>query len=123
MKKIFTFVVSSLFVTSMAMANSGGCSGKYKGQSIIVKGLMSDAGNKDSAQGSVSVGGRVVADFEGTDLKINYIFQSFKVRNNRGDLIEGKVTSLSKQTGIIKRLYVPSFGIDYRNIPMTCWVK
>ena len=123
MKNIFTFVVSTFFVTSLAMANSGGCSGKYKGKSIIVKGIMTEAGNKDSGQGSVSVGGRVVADFEGTDLKINYIFQSFKVRNARGDLVEGRVKNLIKKTGVIKRLYVPSFGIDYRNIPMTCWVK
>ena len=123
MKNFFALAVSSLFVTSLAMAGSGGCFGKYKGRSIIVKGLMTEAGNKDSAQGSVSVGGRVVADFEGADLKINYIFQSFKVRNARGDLVEGRVTNLIKKTGVIKRLYVPSFGIDYRNIPMTCWVK
>jgi hypothetical protein len=42
------------------------------------------------------------------------------VTNNHGALLEAKVTNIAKGTGVIKRLLVPEFGIDYRNIPMSC---
>lgn len=123
MKKFLMCLIATFITTGAFAGPKGGCSGTYKGKKIIFNGLMTHPTNTDTAEGSISVGGRIVADFEGEDLKINYIFQTFKVRNNRGALVEGRVNNMFKKTGVISRLYVPEFGIDYRNIPMACWQK
>lgn len=123
MKKILICLFATL-LTSQAFANAkGGCNGTYRGKKIIFNGLMTHPTDKDTAEGSILIDGRIVADFEGEDLRINYFFQTFKVRNNRGALVEGKVNNLLRKTGVISRLYIPEFGIDYRNIPMVCWQK
>ncbi len=121
MKKIIVGLLCTAIFSSVAFAGTGGCVGTYRGQRIVFRGLILNPMNKNTAKGSISVGGRVVADFEGEGLKINYFFQTFKARNNRGDFVDGKVTSLYRKTGVMKRLYVRGFGIDWRNIPMQCW--
>ena len=123
MKKIILSLLCTVMLTSTAFAAKGGCVGTYKGQKIVFNGLIMDPSNKNTAEGSIKIGDRVIADFEGEDLKINYLFQTFKATNNRGDLVEGKVTNLFRKTGVMKRLYVRAYGIDWRNIPMQCWQK
>lgn len=123
MKKILLFVLASMFAVSAFAGATGGCVGTYKGKKIVFNGKMSDVNNKDSAEGSLAVDGRIVADFEGEQLKINLFFQTFKVVNYRGALVEGRATNVFSKKGVISRLYVPEFGIDYRNIPMACWTR
>lgn len=123
MKKIIMGLICTALFSSSAFAATGGCVGTYQGRKIIFNGLILDPMNKNTAEGYISVNGRRVADFDGEDLRINYLFQTFKASNGRGDLVDGKVTSLMRKTGVIKRLYVRGFGIDYRNIPMQCWTK
>lgn len=121
MKRLTTcFLALGLMATS-AFAGTGGCTGTYKGKRIVLNGNLLNA--LDDATASVSVDGRIVAHFDGSDVKLNYIFQSFKVRNNQGDYAEGKLTNLVKKTGVLSRLSVPAYGIDYRDIPMACWTK
>ena len=120
-KNVMCLITAALVSgTVLAGPTRGTCIGNYGNKKIVFKGLIMNMSNTDTGRGSISVGGRNVADFEGEDLRINYLFQTFKVRNNRGDLVEGRVNNIIKQTGIIKRLYVPGYGIDYRNIPMVC---
>jgi len=123
MKKIIMGLLCAAIFTTSAFATTGGCVGTYRGKKIIFNGLILDPMNKNTAEGSIYVDGRRVADFEGEDLRINYFFQTFKANNNRGDFVDGRVTNLMRKTGVIKRLYVRGFGIDYRNIPMRCWQK
>lgn len=122
MVKNFMCLITVALISGSVFAGPtrGQCTGMYGRQKIVFKGLIMNMSNTDTGQGSISVNGRAVAGFEGEDLRINYLFQTFKVRNNHGDLVEGRVTNMLKQTGTIKRLYVPGFGIDYRNIPMSC---
>lgn len=120
-KNVMCLITAALISgTVMAAPTRGTCTGSYRGKKIVFKGLIMNMSDTDTGRGSISVGGRVVAGFEGEDLRINYLFQTFKVRNNHGDLVEGRVNNLFKQTGVIKRLYVPGYGIDYRNIAMAC---
>lgn len=120
-KNVMCLITAALISgTVLAGPTRGTCTGVYAGKKIVFKGLIMNMRDTDTGRGSISVGGRVVAGFEGEDLRINYLFQTFKVRNNHGDLVEGRVNNIIKQTGVIKRLYVPGFGIDYRNIPMAC---
>lgn len=121
MLKICVLIVTATLLSSAAFAGKGGCAGVYKGKRIIFNGLITNPMDTSTGNGHIIVGGRRVADFDGEDLKINYLFRTFKVRNNHGDMVEGKVTNITKMTGVMSRLYVRGFGIDYRNIPMTCW--
>ena len=121
MKKIIVALLTLTVFTGSALAATGGCVGVHNGKRIVFNGLILDPTNKNTAEGYISVGGRRVADFDGEQLKINYIFQTFKARNNRGDFVEGRVTNMFRKKGVIKRLYVRGFGIDYRNIQMQCW--
>lgn len=123
MLKIIIMIVTLALLSSAAFAGRGGCAGVHKGKRIIFNGLITNPMDTSTGNGNISVGGRVVAEFDGEDLKINYLFQTFKATNNHGDLVEGKVTDMRKMTGVMKRLYVRGFGIDYRNIPMKCWSK
>ena len=120
-KKILCLITTSLICSSvLAAPTRGTCTGQHGRNRIVFKGLIINMTDTDTGRGSISVNGRQVAAFEGEDLRINYIFQTFKVRNNHGDIVEGKVNNLVQLTGMIKRLYVPGYGIDYRNIPMKC---
>ena len=113
--------LSLIFLTSNAFAGIASCSGIYQGKRVVLHGLMENTLN--DASGSVSVDGRVVANFDGPDVKVNYIFLSFKVANAQGDYAEGKLTNIGQKSGILTRLSVPAYGIEYRNIPMNCWTK
>lgn len=119
-KAVTTLILGLLSSTFVQAGVRGKCTGMYRGQKIVFSGISNSATSAASGRGSISVGGRVVADFEGVDLKINYLFRSFKVRNNHGAMIEGEVTDLAEQRGMITRLYVPEYGIDFRHIPMSC---
>ncbi len=123
MLKIIVLIVSLSLFTSAAFAGRGGCAGVHNGKKIIFNGLITNPMDTSTGRGNISVGGRVIAEFEGEDLRINYLFQTFKASNNHGDLVEGKVTNMRNMTGVMKRLYVRGYGIDYRNIPMKCWQK
>lgn len=121
MKKIIVTLLAMTILTGSALAATGGCAGVHNGKRIVFNGLILDPANKNTAEGFITISGRRVVDFEGEQLKINYLFQTFRARNNRGDFVEGRVTNLFRKKGVIKRLYVREFGIDYRNIPMQCW--
>lgn len=116
--KIF---ILALFVTIQAEAATKVlCSGKHDSLSVVINASIDNLTDIKSGKGSVAVDGRVVAEFEGVDAKVNYIFLSFKAKNPRGELLEGKVTDLGNKSGFITRLNVPGFGIDFKNIAMAC---
>lgn len=123
MLRIIVLIVTLSLLSQAAFAAKGGCSGVHQGKKIIFNGLIINPLDTSTGRGNISVAGRVIAEFEGEDLRINYLFQTFKASNNHGDLVEGKVTNMSNMTGIMKRLYVRGYGIDFRNIPMKCWRK
>ncbi len=120
---VLIFSLTTLFANAAIKEGSGraGCKGVYQGKAVSFSGVGKSITDIKNGHGSISVDGRIVADFEGEDMKINYFTQSFKVTNNRGALLEAKVTNIGRGTGVIKRLSIPEFGIEYKNIPMSCW--
>lgn len=123
MKKLIMCLMTSLLATSaFADGGTGGCTGIHQGKKIILNGLMSSR-NLDNATASVVIDGRTVAHFDGADLKLNILFRSFKIRNDRGDYAEGKLTNIAQKSGVLTRLSVPAYGIEYRNVQMSCWTK
>lgn len=96
------------------------CSGKHQGKSVVLNAQIEKVSDPKSGMGTVSVDGREVAEFGGADAKINYIFLSAKVQNARGEILEGKVTDLTNGSALVTRLLVPGYGIDFKNITITC---
>jgi hypothetical protein len=108
---------------SYAAARIGGCTGEYKGIPIEMKGAMSDNSNLNTAHGTVLVDGREVAAFEGSFFEMSILRRSFSVRNNQGDYAEGKVTNVFTRSAVLTRLYIPGYGIDFRNVHIRCWSR
>ncbi len=124
MKILFAMILSFAFsAASYAGGGSAYCHGIHQGKKIVFQGTMSDVSNFDTGEGQILVDKTLVADFEGEDLKLSYIFRTFKVTNNQGAVLEGKVTSISEKKGIITKLYVPGTIVNYKNIPMSCTAK
>lgn len=113
------FAVLTLALSAQAFAISGTCRGVHDGKEVIAEGY-GEGNDPRNVSGTVSVDGVEVARFDGQDASINFILLRGKVTNSYGDLVEGRVTSLTALTGLVTRLYVPAQGIDYRNIEMQC---
>lgn len=107
------------FMTVQANAMTGQCVGTKNGERI----LISLAGSTSRGSGTVEVGGRLVARFDGPDLRINYVMQTIRARNAHGDVVEARVTNLSRQTGVLSRLIVPAYGINFSQVPVQCRLR
>jgi hypothetical protein len=124
MFKISLLLCLTLLTTgTQAAARIGGCTGEHKGVAIEMKGVMSDNTNLDTARGIVLIDGREVAAFEGSNFEMSILRRSFSVRNNQGDYAEGKVTNVFTRSAVLKRLYIPGYGIDYREVHISCWSR
>lgn len=122
-KTLLILCLTLMINASYAAARIGGCTGEYKGISIEMKGVMSDNSNLDTARGTVSVDGREVAAFEGSFFEMSILRRSFSVRNDHGDYAQGKVTNVFTRSAVLTRLYIPGYGIDFRNVHITCWSR
>lgn len=126
MKSLFTLlgiVLSFYTAQSEAAPLNGGCQGTYRGQKIRFVGTLKKSTDFKSGKGSLYVGGREVARFFEDDLEVSLIRRTFKMENNHGDILQGKVVKLSENKGLVTRLSVPSQRLTITNLPVTCWSK
>lgn len=120
----FMMITTILFsFAAHAKKGTGGCSGTYQGKKIVVNAMMSDIDKLESGTGSVSIDGRLLARFEGRDLKINLLGRSFTIENDQGDSASGKLTNIFTKSGILEHLSIPAYGVNIRNVKMDCWTK
>lgn len=119
--KMFIVMFLASFSLS-AMAATARCEGVHRGVRIIVN-AQGNPANTRAGTGSISVGGRRVAVFDGDQLSVNYLMRSMRVANDHGDRAEARMTNIRTGAGIITRLVVPAFGIDYRNVPVVCSMR
>lgn len=120
---ILALVLMSLSQALMAAPLVGGCSGIVNKTKIVFNGSMTNAPFVKTGKGSISVGGRVLAEFDGRDAKINFLNQSVKGANNHGDILEAQVTNMARKTGVLKKLIIRAYGINVNNVPIACWYK
>jgi hypothetical protein len=121
MRKFLLVVISFSFFLSSAMATTRVlCRGEHKGKSITLTVSVENVADPRTGSGTVAVDGTEVAEFLGSDAKINVIFLTVKAKNARGEILEGRVTNLATGAGMLTRLYVPGYGIDVKNVPVTC---
>ncbi len=111
-----TVLVFLSLLSTLANALTGNCVGTRGRDRIVV--VLS--GTQQNGSGSVSVAGRQVARFDGPDLRVNFVMQSIRARNAHGDVVEARVTNLSRQTGVLSRLIVPAYGINFSQVPVQC---
>lgn len=103
-------------------AATAGCYGKVNGKKLnfYASGSMS---NRANGNGFVKIDGREVAKFEGSAASINYLARKFSIRNDRGDVVEGKLHNIMNGRSTLRRLSIPGEGIEIVNVPVTCWFK
>lgn len=123
MRKIIISALALFLIagTAFATPGKGGCTGTYQGKKISFTGFMGDINYLDTLTGSLEVDGREVTRFEGRDVALSFLSRTFVVKNDQGDYAEGKLSNPIRKTGVIRRLSVPAYGIEYRDIPMSCW--
>lgn len=113
-----TVLTSALF-SFQAAAASASCTGKVRGAKLFfyAKGSLM---NKNDGVGHVKINGRVVAQFDGDYARINFFTKSFSIRNNRGDVVEGRLSNMMSGAGTLTRMVLPGEGIRLVNVPVDC---
>lgn len=111
----------SLF-SVQAMASTAGCTGTFQGKTLrfFAQGSLSNTSN---GAGYVKINNREVARFEGAAANINYLARKFSIRNDRGDVVEGKLHNIVNGRSTLRLLSLPGEGVEVRNIPVNCWFK
>ena len=115
-------VLCGVFIVPEAEAAVATCQGKVNGNTLSFYAQGSLLRTRDGA-GHVKINGRVVARFEGDTAKINYLTKSFSIRNDRGDVVEGKVNNLRSGASTLTRMVLPGEGIRIVNAPVKCSVN
>lgn len=122
MFKFSLALLSLLLVSNGALANTAGCEGKINGKrfSSVAHGNMN---NRQDGMGFVKIDGREVARFDGDAASISYLRRTFSISNDRGDMVQGKLNNIITGRATLRKLTIPSLGIDVRNIPVKCWMR
>jgi len=120
MKLTLAALLTSLSLSSFAAVVR--CEGVHRGAKIVVNAQGSLTNTRDGS-GSISVAGRRVALFDGDQVRINYLTRALRAANDQGDQVQARVTNLNSGAGVIGRLHVPAFGIDYRNVAVVCSLR
>ncbi len=120
MKLFLAVILASLSLPTFAAIAR--CEGVHRGSRIIVH-AQGNPTNTRNGTGHISVAGRQVAQFDGSQLRVNYITRTIRGANDQGDRVEGRLNNLSSGASTITRLQIPAYGIDYRNISVVCRVR
>lgn len=125
MKTLTTIALLLFLLTHAAFAvpAKGACNGVHEGKKISMVGTMYNMKSLQTLSGTLIIDGREIAHFDGRDAQLNIFFRTAMITNAHGDLATAKLTNPIQKSGVITRLYVRSYGIDYRNIAMSCWTK
>ncbi|WPU63228.1 hypothetical protein [Peredibacter starrii] len=122
-KLVFSLLLATTSLAFAAGPGKGGCSGVHQGKKVSFSAYMSDIDYLENLTGGVFVDGRQVATFTGYDVNLSLLSRSFRMANGQGDIAEGKLSNPIRKTGVMSRLYVPAYGIDFRDIKMSCWFQ
>ena len=125
MKNILLMIIFILIQIQPASAAPlrGECSTLVDGKKLVLRGYLSDIFKINSGRGSLHLDGRLISQYDGDDLKVNFFFKNFKLKNAHGELLEGKLINIKEGTGQLTRIYLRSEGIDKRNLNFRCFSK
>ena len=122
--KIITFILFlTVSMSAFAVSGEGECKALVNNQELLLKAYMSDKTKIDTGIAHLYVNNKEVARFFGTQLKGSLLTFSFSIKNEYGDLIEGRITSLSKKVARIKRISLPSLQLEFKDFETRCWTR
>lgn len=121
MKKLSLVLALAAF-SIQGFASTAGCHGKINGKKLNFHATGS-LSNTAAGDGYVKIDGREVARFEGSAANISYLARKFSIRNDRGDVVEGKLHNIMNGRSTLRRLSIPGEGIEITNVPVTCWFR
>lgn len=105
-----------------ASALTATCSGKVQRSSLYFE-AHGNLVNKSKGRGFVKINNRVVAEFQGAEAKVNYLAYTFSIRNDRGDVVRGKLNSVRSGASTVTLMDLPGEGVHLVNVPVICTVR
>lgn len=115
-------LVAVALLAEQARAMTATCSGRYQRASLYFEAHGSLLHKRDG-RGFVRINNRVVAEFDGDAAHINYLRKTFSIRNDRGDVVEGRLNSVSTGASTLTSMVLPGEGIRVANVPVNCNVR
>ncbi len=115
-------ILCSSFISFSAFAKTAICSGRVNRASLYFEARGSLMKKRDGS-GFVKINNRVVAEFDGDAARINYFKKTFSIRNDRGDIISGKLNNLSTGASTLTQMVLPGEGVTLSNVPVRCSVR
>jgi len=120
MIKLFLIVAFTFIASENIYAGPFRCRGTHYNNQIEIKGNVPGATSLDSTTGTIYVNDREVSSFREGEMTVSLIYRTFKAKNYHGDVLDGKVIDLEKKGALIKRLFVPGYGIEFNYFHLSC---
>lgn len=117
-----------LVFSEASFASKAGCDGSYRdaaNRTHTLKFLSEgDVNNTANGWGKVYIDGRERAHFRGDQVALYKIARKFIAENDRGDVVEGKISLRGLVTGdaTLRRLHIPGV-VELTNHPVKCWFE
>lgn len=120
-KYILSVIVLSL-LSLQAYAEEASCHGTIHGEVIefTASGHLKDYKN---GEGSIIINGEEVAQFSGSQVRVNFFTKSFSATNSEGDLIKGKLLSIQNGTAVVTELIIKGENVALEDIQVECQVQ
>lgn len=118
----FLLVLSILGSSVSALAATATCNGKVGALKLnfFARGSLL---RKNDGSGHVKINNRIVAQFDGDAARISYLRRSFTIRNERGDIVEGRLNNLNTGAATLTKLILPGEGVRVVNAAVNCSMK
>lgn len=125
--RVIRFLVAlTVFATAAFAQNASAitatCSGKVQKSNLYFE-AHGNPLNKSKGRGLVKINNRVVAEFQGAEAKVNYLAYTFSIRNDRGDVVRGKLNNVRTGASTVTLMDLPGEGIHLVNVPVICTVR
>lgn len=116
-KMILTLALTA--ISAQAFSATVSCSGTVRGRRIVAT-ASGQIHNTRAGSGVVTLDGREISRFSGSEIKINWLLKSFRGTNNHGDSISAKLNNVGSGASTLRTLQVRAFGVSLNNVPMNC---
>lgn len=115
-------VFATTVFAQTASAITATCAGKIQRSSLYFE-AHGNPLKKSEGKGFVKINGRVVAEFQGAEARINYFSYTFAIRNDRGDIVKGKLNNVRTGASTVTQMELPGEGVRLANVPVICTVR
>ena len=115
-------IITTALLSANTHAATANCTGKVQAARLYFEARGSLMKKRDGV-GHVKINNRVVAEFDGDAARINFLTKTFSIRNERGDVVEGKLHSVRTGASTLTKMILPGEGVRLFNVPVNCSVR